>query len=263
MTSTRPSLRRRALVLVAALGLLAAACGSDDDSSSDDAATATDAPSGTTTGTEAASDGETVEIDWWHIQNNDPGMTDWQNMADAYMAEHPNVKINITVMENEAFKAALQTNLQAGDVPDLFQSWGGGGLREQVDAGLVQDITDASSGFIGDLTDGATEPVPGRRQAVRRAVQRRHGRPLVQPRPVRTGRDRRPARHLGRAARGRADLEGRGDHAARGRRRRQMAGPLLVLVPDGPPGRCRGDEPDRRGQQLRGSRRHRGRRASR
>ena len=59
-------------------------------------------------------------------------------------------------MENEAFKAALQTNLQAGDVPDLFQSWGGGGLREQVDAGLVQDITDASSGFIGDLTDGAT-----------------------------------------------------------------------------------------------------------
>ena len=69
-------------------------------------------------------------------------MTDWQNMADAYMAEHPNVTINITVMENEAFKAALQTNLQAGDVPDLFQSWGGGGLREQVEAGLVQDITD-------------------------------------------------------------------------------------------------------------------------
>ncbi len=156
MTSTRPSLRRRALVLVAALGLLAAACGSDDDSSSDDAATATDAPSGTTAGTEAADDGDAVEIDWWHIQNNDPGMADWQNMADAYMAEHPNVKINITVMENEAFKAALQTNLQAGDVPDLFQSWGGGGLREQVDAGLVQDITDASSGFIGDLTEGAT-----------------------------------------------------------------------------------------------------------
>ena len=156
MKTTHPSLRRRALVLVAALGLLAAACGSDDDSSSDDAATATDAPSDATAGTEAADDGDAVEIDWWHIQNNDPGMADWQNMADAYMAEHPNVKINITVMENEAFKAALQTNLQAGDVPDLFQSWGGGGLREQVDAGLVQDITDASSGFIGDLTEGAT-----------------------------------------------------------------------------------------------------------
>ncbi|MGH3667673.1 MAG: extracellular solute-binding protein, partial [Acidimicrobiia bacterium] len=76
-------------------------------------------------------------------------------MADEFMEANPNVQINITVMENEAFKAALQTNLQAGDVPDLFQSWGGGGLREQVDAGLVQDITDASSGFIGNLNEGA------------------------------------------------------------------------------------------------------------
>ena len=33
------------------------------------------------------------------------------------MADHPNVTINITVQENEAFKKALQTNLQAGDVP--------------------------------------------------------------------------------------------------------------------------------------------------
>ena len=77
-------------------------------------------------------------------------------MADAFTAEHPNVSFDINVMENEAFKAALQTNLQAGDVPDLFQSWGGGGLREQVDAGLVQDITESAAGFIGDLSPGAT-----------------------------------------------------------------------------------------------------------
>ena len=98
-----------------------------------------------------AESGEPVTIEWWHIQNNDPGKADWQAMADAFTAEHPNVTINITVMENEAFKAALQTNLQAGDVPDLFQSWGGGGLRDQVAAGLVQDITDATSSWIGDL----------------------------------------------------------------------------------------------------------------
>ena len=157
MKTTHPSLRRRALVLVAALGLVAAACGSDDDSSSDSAAPATDAAA-TENSTTAGSggDGEAVEIDWWHIQNNDPGLSDWQAMADAYMEANPNVKIKITVMENEAFKAALQTNLQSGDVPDLFQSWGGGGLRDQVDAGLVQDITDASSDFVGDLSEGAT-----------------------------------------------------------------------------------------------------------
>ena len=82
-------------------------------------------------------------------------MTDWQNMADAYMAEHPNVTIDITVMENEAFKAAIQTNIQAGDVPDLFQSWGGGVLRDQVAAGAVQDITEASAEYIDDLSPGA------------------------------------------------------------------------------------------------------------
>jgi raffinose/stachyose/melibiose transport system substrate-binding protein len=98
---------------------------------------------------------EQVEIDWWHIQNTEPMMSLWQEMADEYMAAHPNVKINVTVMENEAFKAALQANLQAGDVPDLFQSWGGGGLQQQVDAGVVRDITAESAGFIDNLNPGA------------------------------------------------------------------------------------------------------------
>jgi len=132
MLTAQSSRRRWAIALAAALGLVVAACGSDDDSGGG-AATEAPAASEAPAGSEAPS-GEAVEINWWHIQNNDPGKADWQAMADAYMAEHPNVKINITVMENEAFKAAIQTNLQAGDVPDLFQSWGGGGLRDQVDA---------------------------------------------------------------------------------------------------------------------------------
>src|SRR4029079_3515089 len=61
----------------------------------------------------------------------------------------------IHVTATEPYKAARQTNVQAGDVPDLFQSWGGGVLRDQVDAGMVQDITDASAGFLGDLSPGA------------------------------------------------------------------------------------------------------------
>ena len=59
-------------------------------------------------------------------QTGDPGKADFQAIADDYMAAHPNVKINITVLENEAFKTKLATAMQAGDVPDLFQSWGGG-----------------------------------------------------------------------------------------------------------------------------------------
>ena len=162
MKRTHAHRRRGAIALLAGLALIASACGDDDDNAAD-SAPASDSGGAADTATTAAAtvpaeassapadSGEPVTIEWWHIQNNDPGKSDWQAMADAYTAEHPNVTINITVAENEAFKAALQTNLQAGDVPDLFQSWGGGGLRDQVAAGLVQDITAQTSSWIGDL----------------------------------------------------------------------------------------------------------------
>jgi len=82
-----------------------------------------------------------VTVEWWHITTLDPGKTLWQDMANEYMAAHPNVTINITILENEAFKTKLTTVMQGGTPPDIFQSWGGGGFNEQVDAGLVQDIT--------------------------------------------------------------------------------------------------------------------------
>ena len=137
---------KRLVVLLAVLAMIVAACSpsggeGDESTSSTQASGTTEAPGGTEApGTTEAM--EPVTIEWWHIQNEEPMLSLWQDMADEYMAMHPNVTINVTVMENEAFKAALQTNLQAGDVPDLFQSWGGGGLRAQVEAGLVRDITD-------------------------------------------------------------------------------------------------------------------------
>jgi raffinose/stachyose/melibiose transport system substrate-binding protein len=84
---------------------------------------------------------EKVTVTWWHISTKDPALSDWQKMADDYMAAHPNVNIEITVLENEAFKTKLTTVMQSGEVPDIFQSWGGGTLKEQIDAGLLKDIT--------------------------------------------------------------------------------------------------------------------------
>jgi len=116
------------------------------------------APAATTAPTAAATEevvattaapADKVTITWWHISTKDPALSDWQKMADDYMASHPNVNIEITVLENESFKTKLTTVMQSGDVPDIFQSWGGGTLKEQVDAGLVKDITadlDANGG---------------------------------------------------------------------------------------------------------------------
>ncbi|MEK8104805.1 extracellular solute-binding protein [Micromonospora sp. M12] len=77
-------------------------------------------------------------INWWHIQNTDPMLPVWAAMANEYKGAHSNVTIDIQPLENEAFKAKLTTATQAGDPPDLFQSWGGGVLKQQVDAGLVR-----------------------------------------------------------------------------------------------------------------------------
>jgi raffinose/stachyose/melibiose transport system substrate-binding protein len=87
-----------------------------------------------------------VTIEWWHISTLDPGKTLWQTMANEYMAAHPNVKINITILENEAFKTKLSTVMQGGTPPDIFQSWGGGVMNDQIAAGMLQDITPALDG---------------------------------------------------------------------------------------------------------------------
>ncbi|KAB2861068.1 MAG: extracellular solute-binding protein, partial [Anaerolineae bacterium] len=81
-----------------------------------------------------------VTITWWHIGTVEAQGTYWQSLADAYMEANPNVTIEITILENEAFKERLVTVMQAGDPPDIFQSWGGGVLWEFAEAGLVRNI---------------------------------------------------------------------------------------------------------------------------
>jgi len=108
-----------------------------------------------------------VTIEWWHIGTTDPGKSMNQGFADAFVKLHPNVKINITILENEAFKTKLQTTIQSGKVPDLFQSWGGGTLAEQAKAGMLKDITadiadvkDTISGLSGWSFEGKQYGIP-------------------------------------------------------------------------------------------------------
>jgi raffinose/stachyose/melibiose transport system substrate-binding protein len=85
---------------------------------------------------------EKTKITWWHISTQEELRTTMQATADAFVAANPDVEIEITVQENEAFKSKLTTAMQSGEPPDVFQSWGGGVLQQYADAGLVRDITD-------------------------------------------------------------------------------------------------------------------------
>jgi raffinose/stachyose/melibiose transport system substrate-binding protein len=74
----------------------------------------------------------------------------WQSAALEYEKANPTVKIEFDYLENEEFKAKLSTLLQSNDRPSLFHSWGGGVMREQIQAGDCQDITNAIDGDFRD-----------------------------------------------------------------------------------------------------------------
>ncbi|CAG0981606.1 Multiple sugar-binding protein [Anaerolineales bacterium] len=145
------------LSVLVALSMLLSACGAPTAAPAAEAPAATEAPAAEApAATEAPA--EKVTVTWWHITTKDPGLTDWQKMADDYMAANPNVNIEITVLENEAFKTKLTTVMQSGEVPDIFQSWGGGGFNQQVEAGLLKDITadlDADAAWKDSFAPGA------------------------------------------------------------------------------------------------------------
>ena len=59
----------------------------------------------------------------------------------AFNAEHPDIQVVAERLPNEDFKKKLPTLLQTNEAPDLFYSWGGGILEEQVAAGVTRDIS--------------------------------------------------------------------------------------------------------------------------
>jgi raffinose/stachyose/melibiose transport system substrate-binding protein len=130
------SFYRRLLALCAASALLLAACGGN--------------------GADSSSGEQT--IDWWHIQSDQPMRGVWAKLAKEFEASHPGVKIKITPLQNEPFKAKVTTAGQSGNPPDLFQSWGGGVMKQQIDAGLVQDITNDVQDLSGNISPGALSP---------------------------------------------------------------------------------------------------------
>jgi len=76
------------LLLIAAFAL--SACG----------AKATEAPAEPVQPAEPAAPAEKVTVTWWHISTAEEHKAVWQKLADEYMAAHPNVNIEITVLEN-------------------------------------------------------------------------------------------------------------------------------------------------------------------
>ena len=94
-------------------------------------------------------------IKWLHVEVNPAQIAIWNEAARAFEASHPGVKVQPQYIENEAYKAKLTTLLQSPDKPAMFYSWGGGVLRAQVKAGVIEDLTDALKGYADTIKPAA------------------------------------------------------------------------------------------------------------
>jgi ABC-type sugar transport system, periplasmic component len=148
--------RRRGIALCAAALLVLTGCSGGGDG-------------GNAGGGQASGSGEQVTIDFWHIGTQEPFRSVRVQQAEAFMKANPNVKINVQAIENDAFKPKMTTVAQSGELPDIFHTWGGGVLKQQIDAGLVKDITNDISSWVDTLSptslvpyqfDGKTYAVP-------------------------------------------------------------------------------------------------------
>ena len=94
-------------------------------------------------------------VKWLHIEVNPAQVKIWDEVARAYEAAHPGVEIEMQFLENEAYKAKLPTILQSKDRPHIIYSWAGGVLKTQIEAGVLEEITDQLKGYSDTITPAA------------------------------------------------------------------------------------------------------------
>jgi len=84
-----------------------------------------------------------VTVRLMHVDQNPEIRTYYNDLAQRFESTHPGVKVEVLYLENEAYKKKLTTLLQSPDRPNILYSWGGGVMREQIKAGVLEDITPA------------------------------------------------------------------------------------------------------------------------
>ena len=99
-----------------------------------------------------------VTVEWWNISTTEPGKTQFANAAKTFMAQNPHVTLKLVTLENEAYKSKMTALTASGKLPDIFHTWGGGVLKQQVDAGLVKNLTSGIAPWSGTLSKLSLQP---------------------------------------------------------------------------------------------------------
>jgi raffinose/stachyose/melibiose transport system substrate-binding protein len=110
---------------------------------------------------------QSVTLVWWHNVTQGPGVKLYKDIASEFQKKNPNISIRAVPLQNEQFKTKIPIALQSDSPPDVFQSWGGGGLVDQQKAGKVADLTKYVKSWINTIGGSAAGwQVNGKQYAV-------------------------------------------------------------------------------------------------
>ncbi|SKA02229.1 extracellular solute-binding protein [Consotaella salsifontis] len=114
----------------------------------------------------------------WDLQTTPGAVAVIRDAEDRFEKDHPGFKVEDSHILNDAYKAKLKIAFGAGEPPCVFSSWGGGPLREYVNADQVVDLTPyldqhpefkdrfATASFGAATTDGKIYALPAENTAV-------------------------------------------------------------------------------------------------
>jgi raffinose/stachyose/melibiose transport system substrate-binding protein len=83
----------------------------------------------------------TITLEFMHAQSTEPHRTIFQDAVNRFMADNPNVKVNIDVLANDPYKQKLAVAMASGKLPDVYFSWSGGPMYEYAKSENIIDLT--------------------------------------------------------------------------------------------------------------------------
>lgn len=100
----------------------------------------------------------TLEV--WNIWTNpiETNAKAWDEVLQAYKDSHPNVTVEVTSTENEAFKTQIVTSMSADEIPDVFFGWGPAQIQPFVEAGKILALDEyLDDEYMSTVADGSLD----------------------------------------------------------------------------------------------------------
>ena len=84
---------------------------------------------------------QNTTLELWSIATDGNGPDIYNRAIARFRKNNPTIKVNITMIANDAYKQKLAVALASGKAPDCYFSWGGGPMQEFIRNNQIIDLT--------------------------------------------------------------------------------------------------------------------------